>query len=337
MEKKREQWLDLIRGFIIICVVFEHARERVDVSLPLQSIKLDIIGTIIKTFQMSVLFSVSGYLYANRDRNKLKKNDVKSLKNFIYKKLWDLFIPYTIFGILIWFGKMLFSEWVKYQVSFTDLFLIYVKPISFAWFLYALFIFEVICAIFDYLFVKSTKILVAVSSLLTLLSCCMVDSADYLNKVMYYGFFFVLGILIYEYSWSANKKAGLVTSIVYILAFILYYLNQEWVLLFALCGVLFTVTAFLLVGRKAIKENFFINLIEFIGIQSIYIYILHPVIEHGVRMIFVEINFMQATVWLFALTIAGLFIPVIYYLLAKRIWILDLLFRPRRYLRKELR
>lgn len=148
---KRIEWLDIIKGVAIICVVFEHACERTELFIPIENKYLLLLRDAVLTFQMAVFFSVSGFLYSEKDREKLRLKNRTDLKSFIYKKTMDLFLPYVIFEILIYIGKTLFAVWVKHPVDFMDLVTMLVRPISFAWFLYALYAYEIIAAVLDYL------------------------------------------------------------------------------------------------------------------------------------------------------------------------------------------
>ncbi len=80
-EVRREEWLDFIRGIIIILVCFEHACERTNVYFELSDPVLNVIRYIIKTFQMAGLFAISGYLYAKKKSSIYIEKD----KRFIIK------------------------------------------------------------------------------------------------------------------------------------------------------------------------------------------------------------------------------------------------------------
>lgn len=328
---KREIWLDLIKGIVIICVVFEHAYESVNNYMPWESIGLNVLSECIKTFQMALFFSVSGYLYREKEQAKMRKGNFKDIKRYIYIKFTDLLVPYTIFGCLIWIGKLLFSQWVKYQVGWKDLVMMYIKPISFAWFLYALFLYEVVLVFIDFFVKKNVITSIALSLLCLLIACGQVTSEANVDKVLYYGFFYVLGTLIAGKSWVNNKLQGLIGLLLYIIFFVLYYLNKSCVLLFAICGVLAVIIVFGFMGKVEFSHSGINRLIGFIGAQSLYIYIIHPIIQHGLRAIFVMLGYMEGIVWLIELTVAGVCIPLFYYVMSKKLQMLSLPFKPRHY------
>lgn len=331
MISKRNQWIDFIRGLVIICVVFEHACERVGVFIPMQNLTLDLIRESIKTFQMASLFAISGFLYAARERVKVRMGDFTELRNFMKKKIWDLLLPYSFFAILIWIGKMIFSEDVLYQVGLKDLLLMYFDPISFAWFLYALFIYAVLCAFFDKILKKSTCFMVISSTLLTVFSCLIVNSEMYLNKIVYYGVFYVMGILLYEHSMWGRKKNALLFAGAYVVFFGIYFMYKEYVILFFICGVLFVLVIFEGFLCDKSKKSRAVSLIGFLGTQSLYIYIMHPVIQSGLRKLFIEIGVINKSLWLLIFTISGIIIPLIYFFVSEKIKILKVPFKPRQF------
>lgn len=324
---KREKWIDILKGFAIICVVLEHAFERTLVYIDINNVSVDILRMIIKTFQMAVFFSASGYIYASRERTELIASG--KVSKFIKKNVWDLYLPYCFFAILIWFGKFLFSDWVKYQVSGIDLIMMFVQPISFAWFLYALFVYKIIIAVIDTKLKKGIYFELLVGAIATIITAIIVDSEADINKVIYYFFFYVLGIAICEFKLVDNKLVGILLFAVYGILFVLFFKNQTIVILFAILGAIFVLALF------STMKGFNITncpLLAYLGCNSLYIYIMHPVIESGVRVLFVKLGFLQPLWWVLIMTMVGIILPICYVLLSQRIWILNIPFKPRKYL-----
>lgn len=333
MAAQREKWLDTVRGFAIMCVVFEHACERTEVYLPLVSVGLDVLRQIIISFQMAIFFSISGFLYSKNSRDLIWGGYCKA---FIQKKFWDLYFPYATFGVLIWIGKTIFAQWVKYQVSIRDLFMILIKPISFVWFLYALFLYETVVAVLDYVLKKRSVCIVPILGFTVTLLACWYSLAtqEKLNKVLYYISFYILGIAIERIRLCAasnSKKyfVGVVCLVAYSILFCTYYVNQNMVLLFFVLGVLMVIAFFSIFSAVKIQETTVSKAIELFGQQSLYIYIIHPVIEHGVRVFLVKLGIESVFCWIIILTVTGILIPVYYYVLSNKIFILNLPFKPR--------
>ena len=209
MADKRIEWIDFLKGIAIICVVFEHACERTDVYIQTDNIYLGIIRCCIITFQMAIFFCISGYLYGVFEKEKIENGDIANLSMFLRRKITDLLVPYTILGVLIWLGKLIFSQWVKHQVGISDLWLMYLKPISFAWFLYALFFYEVVTGITGYLFkAKSIYIQSAFGIGLVAFTNLMVSPESNLYKPLLYYLLFVLGILLQKVNVNRRLLLG---------------------------------------------------------------------------------------------------------------------------------
>ena len=81
VKRERDLTIDLIKGMGIILMVVRHARAPY--------------SDIILLFHMAIFFIASGYLY-----NGSKIKDLKSLKNFIIKKIKSLWLPQFVFSTI---------------------------------------------------------------------------------------------------------------------------------------------------------------------------------------------------------------------------------------------
>lgn len=333
-KRARLEWVDILKGIAIICVVFEHACERTNVYIQMDGIYLDIVRHIIMTFQMAIFFCISGYLFGLFEKEKLERGDITDLSRFLKRKIIDLLIPYTIFGVLIWLGKLIFSQWVKYQVGISDLLMIYIKPISFAWFLYALFLYEAVTSVIAYLFkVRSTYVQSMLGIFLIFLTNLFVSPQSDLYKPFLYYFLFVLGILLRNI--SVNRRLLLCGGgVLYVLIFSAYYVETSHTILFAASCVTATTIIFLVFKDINIQcDKKVIQRMSFLGCESMYIYVLHPVIEHGFRIILVKAGIQNLFIWIFSLTVVGIIVPSMYAILANKCSILAVPFKPRKALR----
>lgn len=84
-EHKREKWIDVVRGFLIILVVLGHS-----ISGPYYDLNSGI--DYIYLFHMPAFFILSGYLYKDRD---------ESIFKLLFKRAKRLLIPYISYLILI--------------------------------------------------------------------------------------------------------------------------------------------------------------------------------------------------------------------------------------------
>ena len=130
MSKERHHWLDVVKGIAIILVVMGHVGSTYGREPVSNSFKT--IHAFIYSFHMPLFMSISGYLFSS--------SLLKDYKTTALSKLVAYGIPYIFFSIVYWGMKALGEAFVNNSVSFRDLFLIPVFPLSFMWYLYALLI-----------------------------------------------------------------------------------------------------------------------------------------------------------------------------------------------------
>ena len=159
MIHKRIQWLDFAKGFTIFCVLIGHS---LDVANLNKFFGMDIIWT----FIMPVFFAISGYLFKG----------FKSFSLIIYKKITSFVIPFILSLLLISLFHKFSLGWGGVNgKSFIKVFILYstgnVKYLTYAWFLYSLFLIFVIVSI---LYLCNVKLNIQFSlSILCFISCLL--------------------------------------------------------------------------------------------------------------------------------------------------------------------
>lgn len=135
--QKRLEWVDIAKGISIILVVVGHVgASYFGAELYKDSRLIVFVNQFIYSFHMAVFIFISGYLFSK------SKNTNKSIR--IKKLLLNYTIPYVTFSALWIVFKILLSSVTNTQVTFKELLLIVVFPVSFMWFIYALMIMEMI-------------------------------------------------------------------------------------------------------------------------------------------------------------------------------------------------
>ena len=100
-----------------------------------------------------------------------------------------------------------------------------------------------------------------------------------------------------------------------------------------LTGSLLFMVAFSKIGEL---KNIVYKTLIFFGEITIFIYILHPVFLSAMKVALAKVGITNIPLRLVLLLIVGFVCPIIYYLVSKKIWILDAVFRPRRYMKKDI-
>ncbi len=130
MSTQRQRWLDVVKGIAIILVVMGHVGSTYGGDAASHS--FNVFHEFIYSFHMPLFMFVSGYLFTSS----MKKN----YRAMALSKLITYGIPYVVFSIVYWAMKTLGGAFVNNAVSFKDLVMIPIFPLSFMWYLYALLI-----------------------------------------------------------------------------------------------------------------------------------------------------------------------------------------------------
>lgn len=200
----RIDWIDFGKGFTIFLVVISHALGGIYAN-GIYNDNLNnvirIIGNSLFIFIMPVFFSLSGYLFKN----------IKSFSDYllmIRKKAWNLLTPYVIFSIIYILMNQVGGENSKY--TWNSLLHIYVKPISYLWFLYILFFIFILVGILSLI-----RIDIKIQSWIYLLAFIIVrfrESNIYLLTIFGWAFFFCLGAIFKSHVDLLKNKSCLCIS-----------------------------------------------------------------------------------------------------------------------------
>lgn len=327
---KRLGWLDAIRGFAILLVVLGHSIERLDsglgIGMFLQGIDVFIYG-----FHMSLFFMISGYVYGFRR----EKNISESFKYFTIRKIIDLGLPYVIFAILVWLGKFIFADFVRHTVTVKDLLMIFVTPVAFTWFLYILLWVSILIKALD-IKIRNKTIIWIITLVMVIVGCLFETNIKLIDRVLFYSISYYTGVVLSKkLGKETNNKFVFLIFIIFIAASALREIGYNYSYLKAITGVTGSIVImflFIVVGEC---NNLFYRFLSFCGRITIFIYILHPVVLSAVKVILTKLSITNVAIWLSVLLLSGFAVPIFYYLLGKKIWVLDAVFRPRRYILKN--
>ena len=206
----REYWLDLVKGVAIIGVVLQHSLQRTifffDQS---ENAWLTVSNSFIDSSNMQWFFVVSGVIYFMK-----REKYLQDIRKFIRVRFYDLMIPYIILGPLVWLGKYIFSSYVKNPVTMDDLLNMFVVPIAFMWYIYVLFVIEVLVILIDKFVLFSYRYKLAFFFFLCFsLALTTTYSKDIFWRTSFFIFWYYLGGLFYSHKEKIKSYAGILSTV----------------------------------------------------------------------------------------------------------------------------
>lgn len=340
--KERIHWIDISKGIAIILVVIGHVISSYhQAGLYNDSHLFNFTTQFIYSFHMPLFMIISGYLSGLR---KPKGTKIQQIIQYLI----NYGIPYIIFSVVWVLMKMIMANYTNTKSSVFELFEIMWFPVSFMWFIFALMIMQIIQVIVS----SSNKIFKLIHLLIALagyfvrpflvswfknlrFSDCILN--DFLRTYVFY----LIGIYVTEFVIKIldNYKIPItiISGVLLISENVLVYfytdlLNSTYLyfvlsFVFALVGCLFVIYL-----SKIIKH---FNILEYLGKQSLPIYVLQGLAIAVTRLLLTKLNLNVA--WgilpLVVCTIAGCLIPLCVYWITKKIWKLELCFYPQKYIR----
>lgn len=341
--KERIKWIDTAKGIAIILVVIGHVVQSYhNVHLYENSLLFNFTHKLAYSFHMPLFMIISGMLLHSSLFGNIHKLTIGG-KTLILNKLLSYGIPYVVFSIIWWTFKMIFAGNVNSTVNVKDILLIFIYPISFMWFIYALLIMVLIQI---WIGRKATNHVfigfhLFVSVICLIVRPYLVENLSYISfndciisDIMRNYFYFLTGF--YANKIILNLVSKNRVSIVCLTGGVLILSNvfsMEHKLLLqiiiALCGSLFTFFI-----SKHIENSTILN---YIGKCSLTIYVLQGLSIAATRQALAivyrpqndEIGWIP---WIIC-TLMGVLIPILIYLLSTKIWKFDFVFTPTKYLK----
>lgn len=209
MEKKRIEWIDSIKGFAIICVVLGHiVKGYMDAGLYTQHTALmHSIYNAIYAFHMPLFFTISGFLFREAYVvGDVPHSGIKSRS--VNRQMINLLLLYVVYNLLLGCSKILFAGAVTNKVTVIDLLMIWAKPIQLFWYLYVLLLYYALFRI-DKIRNVNSYIMLTVLGIISVVTG-FVPAIDWfqINNLLYYAFFFALGICFTQIFCDKNVMRG---------------------------------------------------------------------------------------------------------------------------------
>ena len=339
---KRERWLDICKGYLIIMVVIGHVVSAFQsANMYVDNQLFTFIHSFAYSFHMATFFFISGYIYQNFGKGNL------SLGQKIQKRLIVYGIPYIVFSIVYYLVKIVLSSFVNTTISLEEIVFIPVKPFGYLWFVYALMFMEILQDIVEHVFTNKKKsVYVGKCLFLFAAALCIVQYylsmnvgtafTDYIfSDFMRMWVYFIIGVYggkivvskVKNLSWTAISLLLAVSILINIL--VMYKAFSKNILVIV-CMALIGGMAVIAVSLKT-KNN---SWLEYLGKVCFPIYLLHDYVLVFCRIIVAKMTG-EISWWLILIvsTILAIVLPIIIYQISCKLLHLDFVFHPGRYLK----
>ena len=323
---ERIQWIDALKGFAILLVVFAHVAERY-YKFDLESTATPVFQTIynvIYSFHMPLFFMISGFLF----QLSYMTPSWKEKRGRFWKHWINLAIVYTVFSLLLGVVKLIFADDLLHPVTGLDLALVWFKPIGHMWYLYVLLF---LYLIFVFLRNMPDVVVITVTSVICLISTFVKFPLFDIYHLSRYVFFFTVGMMLFKYK-ELLEKTGTIVAIAIISVVIGLYVwlhgnsAEEYFCLQLIVGLGISLGVIFLFHRmQSIGIG---SLLIWISSYSLEIYILHQYPVVIATKIIPRLGWMNVYVGYAIGSIASLALVVAVVEVLKHINLYNLLFRP---------
>lgn len=328
--KQRQSWVDIAKGIGILLVVYGHvARGVFNTGIAMDEGLFRLVDSLIYSFHMPLFFFISGLFF-------LASLQAKGRGGVVAAKTDAILYPYLIWSLLQGFVEVFLAAHTNGQARVSDVLALLWQPRQQFWFLYALFLISLTCALV-YRRDSSRRFLVVMS--LAFLVAYLFRDDIHLGLqgsfVAGNAVFFALGVLARQVdlpgrlasSSALVLSAGLFAASQYVYHRVLgldYASGGPLFLANALFGIAF-VTA-LSVRLSALNARWLAAL----GAASMAIYLMHVLAGGGCRILMKSLlGIDDASAHLVLGTLLGTLLPLAAFRVATR-WRLGFLFAPPR-------
>ena len=271
----RDSSFDIMKGIAILLVVLGHSVPDQASASGIASYPLYLMRTIIYSFHMPVFFFVAGYFM----HIPLKEG----FQKFVNDKSIRLIVPYFTIGLLYFPFKLALSKFANQQINPQDIWkiLIGINPDGELWFLYCLFFISILIAVL----VKRVNLGLLIGSfIIGMLSDVLnIFSIAMVSKILYFQFFFILGLYIKKYELLDYMKfAGIALTSMVIFGVGNYALLHD-INVFKILT-LVTITYYI-ANQISYRIGLYKTLLIFLGTVSMDVYIFSDIVKIPFRIV----------------------------------------------------
>lgn len=331
MTAKRETWLDGLKGFAILLVILGHVLSGyLDANtFPDAYYSLYGLRSWIYSFHMPLFFLLSGFTFTLA----YYKDGTLQRGRYLCQVLNLLWI-YVLFALLLWGVKQVVPELVNETYTLEDLKGMFLTPLGNFWYLYVLLVFYLVAALIRLPRWNALWLL--------LLGGCAIVAADaHLNwtqltlyRILYHLFFFGVGCMLCQHRkllTNPHILGAFLMGLAVAWYFYAFYRVHSWYANWKLTIALGTCWVYL--------YSFYrwpwlsgLRFFQLCGKYCLELYLLHTFFTAGLRTLLPTLGVTSPwlSVWLNFLLSLG--ISLVLAVLARKTWVMDIVFRPTRFI-----
>lgn len=317
---KRLGFVDTVKGIAIICVVIGHIANGYLNSNTASNIAVyQFIYNVIYSFHMPLFFLISGFVFAHSYVSFGMTIDNERVR----KQIYNLIYIYFLFSVVMGISKMVLGAYVNEPTGLKDILCIPLFPIQLYWYIYVLIFYYLIVSILISNHVKF-RFIIPVAFILSIASYYLPSGLAFdLKRLLYYCFFFCLGICreqAHKNIWTEN---ALIRRIILLLSIIVIYVNVwnnnrvcEVFVVNVLVGMVLSISIFDIFEYKLYDGN---RGLSYIGKNALVIYLIHSYILTALRVFYDKLLIDNCFIILMTGTILGVLIPMMFAIFSKKL------------------
>jgi len=330
MKNERIPYIDSMKGFAILCVVFAHISSiyfYADAA-PLNTPLFFSINNVISVFHMPLFFFISGFTFVRA----YYKDGVWDKPRY-WLRIKNLILTYFLYSTAFVLAKYICGDLISGENTLRPLLFMWRSPVALYWYLYVL--------VFLYLFLGRQKVfdLSARIMLPILFVCALIGSHFvisgwfYFDRILYYSFFFYLGIefcrnpklfLFNRYVMPVLLVCALVFAVIFWDASsVMTYIDYPAVRLPIALGII-PVILFLFKNARFLGSS---RVLQYLGKHCFEIYLIHQPLITVCKIITQRLDIYRAVVVYAFNLLVCLGVPLLISLAARKLGLYDLCFR----------
>ena len=323
-KKCRIEWIDYTKAFACLLVVVGHLLFSLR-SIDNYSTVTEFIIWFIYLFHMPLFMCLSGLIY----HKKAKISSINEYKEFEFKKIINLLIPYFTFYCITMFLNMLFSNSVNTPKGIAEWIGVFNNPISPYWFLYALLSIFIIVPIIEKMLNHNKIFVMMFFVAIKIISIIWTPNIYFIKSIMQQGIYFYLGVYISD---EKNNNKPFFTCFLLlcymIIAFLVYnkksiingYVFEILRIGFAVVGTVIMINIFKLLSKLKMLDTF--------KMYTFQIFLMHTIFAAGIRIVMFKIGIKNYFVHLVVGLIFSIYAPVLVSIISNKLRYTNFFFYP---------